>query len=453
MGVNPTIPGVYINEEKPGGAPPVPVGTGTVAVVGRFERGPVDKPVRVGSWNQFQEIFGGLAYGSAAYMVYFAFANGAPSIVVVRPSGGSKGELVLKDSNGANKARVKAKVEGEQSSEIKVKVEDGSAPNTYKVTVSVDGLGYSEVYDNLNADPSGNRYFVDVINSKSVLVEVEDLNTAENSFQNGEWSLSEGDEPDYTSPSQGINALELEDDVNIVVTDRGYDSVIRAAVLSHVEKMADRIGIVDVSENNSVSMACDIAKAYDSDRLVITYPWILAYDPALRMTRYFPGSAFYAGRLASIMPYESPTNKDIKLALDTKFKFTKADLEALQNAGISPIAQWDGRGIRIRNGINTSSDPNLQNILRRRMADFIQETAKQNYGWAVGQPLTDELGQAVVASLRTWFGRLQKDGWIKEFELNYELRPPKTLKVNYQVVLWGSAEYVIFDSLIYEATE
>lgn len=60
MPVQPTYPGVYI-EELPSGVRTITgVATSITAFVGKAVRGPVDRPVTITSFADFERIFGGL---------------------------------------------------------------------------------------------------------------------------------------------------------------------------------------------------------------------------------------------------------------------------------------------------------------------------------------------------------------------------------------------------------
>ena len=60
MPVTPTYPGVYIEEISSGVRTITGVATSITAFVGRALRGPIDKPITINSFGDFQRIFGGL---------------------------------------------------------------------------------------------------------------------------------------------------------------------------------------------------------------------------------------------------------------------------------------------------------------------------------------------------------------------------------------------------------
>ena len=101
MAVAPTYPGVYIQEIPSGAGTITGVGTSISAFIGRARRGPVDEPVALSSFADFERAFGGLWSPSAlTYAVRDFFLNGGSQAVVVRvyeppASGGGSASLTI----------------------------------------------------------------------------------------------------------------------------------------------------------------------------------------------------------------------------------------------------------------------------------------------------------------------------------------------------------------------
>src|SRR5437016_10756491 len=85
MPVSLTYPGVYI-EELPSGVRTITgVATSIAAFVGRAWRGPVDDPVTIFSYADYERQFGGLWRDSTmSYAVHQFFLNGGGQAVIVR---------------------------------------------------------------------------------------------------------------------------------------------------------------------------------------------------------------------------------------------------------------------------------------------------------------------------------------------------------------------------------
>ena len=81
----PTYPGVYIEEIPSGVRTITGVATSITAFIGRARRGPVDQPVTVTNFGDFERIFGGLYIDSAlGHAVRDFYLNGGGQAIVVR---------------------------------------------------------------------------------------------------------------------------------------------------------------------------------------------------------------------------------------------------------------------------------------------------------------------------------------------------------------------------------
>ena len=85
MPVSPTYPGVYIQEIPSGVRTITGVATSIAAFVGRAARGPVNTPVTITSFADFERIFGGLtALSRLGYAVRDFYQNGGTTAIIVR---------------------------------------------------------------------------------------------------------------------------------------------------------------------------------------------------------------------------------------------------------------------------------------------------------------------------------------------------------------------------------
>ncbi|MFL6623145.1 MAG: phage tail sheath family protein [Sulfurifustis sp.] len=102
MAVQVSYPGVYIEEFAPG-APIQGVGTNTAAFIGVAERGNINEPTKVTSWDNFTSVFGKLPVQGTYlwYAVRGYFQNGGQVCYVVRASNGTYQAMTLNDRTGA----------------------------------------------------------------------------------------------------------------------------------------------------------------------------------------------------------------------------------------------------------------------------------------------------------------------------------------------------------------
>ena len=85
------LAGIQVQEESGSGQSITEAPTAITAFVGRCLRGPVDRPVRISGFNEFQRVFGGLWQPSTlSYAVEQYFENGGRTAVVVRVTNGAR---------------------------------------------------------------------------------------------------------------------------------------------------------------------------------------------------------------------------------------------------------------------------------------------------------------------------------------------------------------------------
>jgi hypothetical protein len=85
------LAGIQVQEEAGSGQSIAEAPTAVTAFVGRCLRGPVNHPVRIAGFNEFQRIFGGLWQPSTlSYAVEQFFENGGRAAVIVRVTNGAR---------------------------------------------------------------------------------------------------------------------------------------------------------------------------------------------------------------------------------------------------------------------------------------------------------------------------------------------------------------------------
>lgn len=85
------LAGIQVQEEAGSGQSIAEVTTAVTAFVGRCLRGPVNRPVAISGFNEFQRVFGGLWQPSTlSYAVEQYFENGGRTAIVVRVANGAR---------------------------------------------------------------------------------------------------------------------------------------------------------------------------------------------------------------------------------------------------------------------------------------------------------------------------------------------------------------------------
>ncbi|WP_413099300.1 phage tail sheath family protein [Streptomyces sp. Inha503] len=174
-------PGVYIEELPSSVRTIASVTTSVTAFVGHTRRGPLNTPVRITSFADFERRFGGLTSQSAVgYAVHQFFGNGGTVAVVVRVTKAGTGKaacVTLESTEGHSECpvlEVHAKEPGRWGSGLRLAVDyDTPCPEeTFNLHV-LDARGASrESFTNLSMDPAHGRHAETVINAGSALIRV-----------------------------------------------------------------------------------------------------------------------------------------------------------------------------------------------------------------------------------------------------------------------------------------
>ena len=114
MPVQVSYPGVYIQEVPSGSRAIAGVPTSVAAFLGYTARGPVNAPVQLFSFADFERAFGGLhADSPASYAVNHFFLNGGASAWMVRVAQNAQAaNVMLQTPGGADTLLVEAVAEG-----------------------------------------------------------------------------------------------------------------------------------------------------------------------------------------------------------------------------------------------------------------------------------------------------------------------------------------------------
>lgn len=208
MPVQPTYPGVYV-EEIPSGVRPVPsVSTSVAAFIGTFRKGLLNEAVQIFSWGDFQREYGGLDRNSeTSYAIHQFFLNGGSEAWVVRIADTETGAPPTSPATNANSAEVvlyeqpgnagdeifrvragrrirgeSAENPGEWGNGLRVEVDYNTADPTeqFNLTISeVQEVGdrtvvlKTETFRNLTMRPNTPNNALEVVNQGSSLVQLD----------------------------------------------------------------------------------------------------------------------------------------------------------------------------------------------------------------------------------------------------------------------------------------
>jgi phage tail sheath protein FI len=183
-----TYPGVYVEEVPSGVRTIVGVATSITAFVGQALTGPVDAPVTLHSFADFERRFGGISANSAlGYAVLDFFRNGGGEAIVVRVTADDAAPATLTVDSAGNALPLLAASPGAWGNALKATVDhktrdaDDPNPDANLFNLTITGPG-GVIQRNLNvsvsdADP---RYVARVLADADSLVHVK-------RDDNGDW--------------------------------------------------------------------------------------------------------------------------------------------------------------------------------------------------------------------------------------------------------------------------
>ena len=173
MPVAPTYPGVYIEEIPSGVRTITGVATSITAFIGRALSGPVDEPVTINNYGDFERIFGGLWVDSTlGYAVRDFYLNrGAQAIIVRIHNGATRATISIPTG-----LTLRAKNPGTWGERLRVRVDyntrDLTDSTLYNLTVRNTATGAEERFLNISTDAASPRSLDRVLRQNSTLVEV-----------------------------------------------------------------------------------------------------------------------------------------------------------------------------------------------------------------------------------------------------------------------------------------
>jgi Phage tail sheath C-terminal domain len=211
----------------------------------------------------------------------------------------------------------------------------------------------------------------------------------------------------------------VEQDVQLVVVVGRSFSEVKAAILGHVEKTEnlgrERIAVLG-ADSSSVAKAVENVGDIADKRVVLVAPGVREQDPNTGQLQTLPpyyAAAAVAGKLASLSPHISLTNKT--LALD-KLAATYNYGEKTTLVKNRVLALETKRGIRVIRGI-TTDDGAFQQISIRRIVDYVKEGTRQRCNQFIG--LLNN--RRVRENLRTTLDGFLADLMLREFLTSYKL--------------------------------
>lgn len=181
MPIQPTYPGVYIQEVSSGVRTITGVSTSIGAFFGRTLKGPINTAVRCLSYSDFLREFGGPhPLSDLGASVSQFFINGGTDCYVVRlAKGAAPASVTLKNGStgGVDVLKATAKAPGAWGDEVKLAVDYNTTrpDDTFNLRVTQENGGAvlkSELHSNLSMDPGSSRFAPTFVSGSSKLIDL-----------------------------------------------------------------------------------------------------------------------------------------------------------------------------------------------------------------------------------------------------------------------------------------
>lgn len=213
----------------------------------------------------------------------------------------------------------------------------------------------------------------------------------------------------------------VEQDIQIVVVAGRSFSEIRGAVLAHLEKTEnlgrERIAVIG-ADSSDVDKVLENASEVADKRLVLVAPGLASQDARTgRITKLPPWctAAAIAGKLASVSPHVSLTNKTL-LGIDgIATNYDYGELKALIQNRV--LAVQERRGARVVKAI-TTHDEAFQQITLRRIVDYIKVGTRMGADQYIGKLNNRRVRENLRTTLDAFLASLISQEFLTGYKLS-----------------------------------
>jgi hypothetical protein len=466
MPTSPTYPGVYI-EEIPSGVRAIRgVATSITAFVGRALRGPLDEPVTLNGFADFERVFGGLWVDSAlGFAVRAFFDNGGGQAIVVRVAKGAKAAKLVRGAAALRAAsegawgdglrlRVSADVSDEAAARFglakadmfNLQVRDGVTGRserhlnvTFKNSprrldrvlaneselVRYDGpaLTGAETVPSAHGDPAAGKTIWED-DSASSKVENADKGADGDPLEQGQF---DGDE----AGKKGLYALEKADLFNLLVlppykqgtSGLDVDSGLWAKAAAYCEKRRAFLLVDPLSDWNTKDKAKAGVDALSlpSNHAALYFPRLVQANP-LRQNQ--PEEVVPSGALAGIFArtdaqrgvWKAPAGLAATLngVAGLSVSLTDPENGELNPKGVNCLRFFPGAGRVVWGARTLRGDDSLADDYKyvpvRRTALFLEESLYRGLKWVVFEPNDEPLWAQIRMSVGAFLQGLFRQG-------------------------------------------
>ena len=433
------LPGTYIEVRSEGLIGVGGIATGVVGIVGTAAKGPVNAVRSVGDLAAAIDLYGSAdpfapppaTPLSLTRALGHLFAGGASDVRAVRIAHGTPtaATAAVDATEGNVGFTLTAKDAGSFGNDLSVAVTDGGAAADPRLALTVQlgrpgspqftrevftGNRVSDVQAAVAAPGTGSR-LVDA--SEPVSGNANRLLVAQVKALTGGTSLPAVNAIDVAA---GLAQL-VGETVNIVVVAGLGADAIAGVVGAHLQQTEnegrERIAIIGARASGAANDASTVLlDTVNDDRIVLVAPGLREIDPDTGNSIVLPPAslaAVVAGRMATLAPHVSLTNKT--LPVETDLTYDTGTTKTLLTNRVLVVRRK--LGYQVVRGISTDSGA-FRQITARRIVDYAKAGVRQGCDPYIGKLNNARVRAALKATLDGFLSQMVLDEMLTAYELN-----------------------------------
>lgn len=248
--------------------------------------------------------------------------------------------------------------------------------------------------------------------------------------------------------TQALNELERIDEIAIVAAPGFSDAITHDAVLTHCERLRDRVAVLDapnhVADIQALTLVATVEakkkdpKEGDPAAAVMAkdkkggararisaggfgafyYPWIVAKDPVkgevIEMAPSGHVAGIYARTDATRGVHKAPANEVIRGAVGVSHRVTREEQGTLNPAGVNCIRYFGQTGVRVW-GARTLDEAasEYRYVPVRRFVCMVSESLEEALQWVVFETNHEPLWKAIRRDITAFLTLLWRQGMLK----------------------------------------
>jgi len=463
------------------------ISTSSAAMVGVTEKGPINKPTLVTSWEQFLKTFGG--YINDGYLAYAArsfFDNGGSVLYVCRVAHYSDPT----DRNTLTGVKSSVRLLSQMTMQVLSGETEPFSPEVYEVLANNEGfwgnrleiridnqdmtdeffdlsvLYKGEIVENfskVSSDESSPDFVEMRVNGISAYITIHDIwtpvgDTLMGTPRTETYMLSGGDDglavltdSDYIGdPSQrtGLFAFDEIDALNLLMVPGVTTVPVINAGIGYAESRKDLLFIADAPPMLEPLDVVNFRKgqgnythaAFNSSYAALYYPWLEISDPLTGKKKNVPPSGAVAGCCArsdqKTHVWWAPAGIDrgrIFNALTVAYKTSRGERDVLYPEGINTIAVFPDTGINIWGQKTLQSQPSaVDRVNVRRLMMYIEEAISESSRFVVFEPNNPQTWRALGRLVNPFLQDIKEKGGLYDyaFQCDEETNTPVVIDRN-----------------------